>query len=80
MTDLKVRRTTVTEQSETGATVEVWISDHEDPAAAKEEISILVRVEHEKIPPLAEVQAKALERAQTVIKREIQAKRFPANP
>ncbi len=46
MTDLKVRRTTITERSETEATVEIWISDDEDSTKATEEISISVRVKH----------------------------------
>ena len=79
MTDLKVRCTTITERSETEATVEIWISDDEDSTKATEEISISVRVKYEKNPLLAEVQGAALECAQTVLKREIQVKKLLAN-
>ena len=80
MADLQIRRTTVTERSDTTATVEIWISDDENENEATEKISISVRVKYESNPPLAEVQGLALERAQAVIKRQIQGKRFPANP
>ena len=74
MTDLQIRRTSINERSETEATVEIWFSDDDDPAAAKEEISISVRVEYGSNPLLAEVQAKALERVQAVIGAQTQAK------
>ena len=79
MTDLKVRRTTVTERSETEATVEIWIADDEDPTTATEEISISVKLKYGSNPSLAEVQAKALLRAQGVIAEQIQAKTELAN-
>ena len=72
MTDLKVRRTTVIERSDTEATVKILISDAEDPSESTETISLTVKIEHRKHPPLQELQVIALDRARTAIHQEIQ--------
>lgn len=74
MTDLKVRRTTITERSETEATVEIWISDAEDPSEATETISLTVKIEYRNNPQLQELQVIALDRARIAIGQEIQAR------
>ena len=74
MTDLKVRRTTITERSETEAMVEIWISNAEDPSEATETISLTVKIEYRNNPQLQEIQVIALERARIVIGQEIQAR------
>ena len=71
MADLQIRRTTVTERSETEAKVEIWIADDEDPTAATETISLAVEVEYREHPQLRELQVIALERAQTAIGRQL---------
>ena len=71
MTDLKVRRTTITERSETEATVEIWISDAEDPSEATETISLTVKIEYRNNPQFQEIQVIALERARNAIGQEI---------
>ena len=74
MTDLKVRRTTVIERSDTEATVEILISDAEDPSESTETISLTVKIEYRNNPQLQELQVIALERARIAIAREIQAR------
>ena len=74
MTDLKVRRTTVIERSDTEATVEILISDAEDPSESTETISLTVKIEYRNNPQLPELQVIALERARIVIGQEIQAR------
>ena len=72
MADLQIRRTTVTERSETEAKVEIWISDDEDENEATEAICLSMAVEYREHPQLRELQVIALERAQTAIGRQIQ--------
>jgi hypothetical protein len=79
MTDLQIRRTSIIERSETEATVEIWISDAEDPTVVTYQISISVKLEYTSNPSLAEVQAKALLRAQAVIAEQIEVKTELAN-
>ncbi len=74
MTDLKVRHTTVIEQSDTEATVEILISDAEDPSESTEKISLTVEIKYRNNPQLQEIQVIALERARTAIGQEIQAR------
>ncbi len=74
MTDLKVRRTTIIERSDTEATVEILISDAEDPSESTETISLTVKIEYRNNPQLQELQVIALERARNAIGQEIQAR------
>ncbi len=74
MTDLKVRRTTVIERSDTEATVEILISDAEDPSESTETISLTVKIEYRNNPQLQEIQVIALERARIAIGQEIHAR------